>query len=73
MRGYKSRDSLKFLTRDCDPGVVRDFVIDFVSLESDTIRGNLAELRNDIKRGKGRLAAMFSFFNKSGKRTKKGV
>ena len=52
---------------------MRDFVIDFVSLESDTIRGDLAELRNDIKRGKGRLAAMFSFFNKSGKRTKKGV
>lgn len=44
-----------------------------VALESDTIRADLAEVRSDIRRGKGRLAAMFDFLQKSGKRAKKDV
>jgi len=44
-----------------------------VSLESDTIRGDLAEIRSEVRRGKGRLAALFDFLKKSGKRVKKSV
>ncbi|MCX6786742.1 MAG: hypothetical protein NTU85_02930 [Candidatus Kaiserbacteria bacterium] len=35
-----------------------------VSLESDTIREDLAEMRKDIKRGKGHIRSLFSFFGK---------
>lgn len=33
-----------------------------ISLESDTIRGDLADMRNDIRKGKGRLKSLFNFF-----------
>ena len=32
--------------------------------ESDTIREDLAEMRSDIKRGKGKLRSMFGFLKK---------
>ena len=35
-----------------------------VALESDTIREDLAEMRNDVRRGKGRVRSLFSFFGK---------
>lgn len=41
------------------------------ALESDSIRQDLAEMRGDIRQGKGRLKSLFSFFNKVGKRPPK--
>jgi len=38
-----------------------------VALESDTIREDLAEMRSDMKRGKGRLKSLFNFFKKLSK------
>lgn len=35
-----------------------------IARESDTIREDLADMRNDIRRGKGRLRSLFSFFGK---------
>lgn len=35
-----------------------------VARESDTIREDLAEMRSDIKRGKGRVRSLFKFFRK---------
>jgi CHASE3 domain sensor protein len=37
-----------------------------VAQESDTIREDLAEMRSDVKRGKGRIRALFGFLKKSG-------
>jgi len=34
------------------------------ALESDTIREDLADMRSDIKRGKGHIKSLFSFFGK---------
>ncbi len=34
------------------------------ALESDTIREDLAEVRRDIRRGKGRLKSLFGFLKK---------
>lgn len=42
-----------------------------VSLETDTIRGDLALVRSDIRRGKGRLKSLFNFFSKTAKRASK--
>jgi len=42
-----------------------------VALESDNIRLDLAEVRGDIRRGKGRLKSLFSFFSKTAKRASK--
>ncbi len=39
-----------------------------VALESDSIRTDLAEVRSDIKRGKGRLKSFFNFFGTRVKR-----
>jgi hypothetical protein len=38
------------------------------ALESDDIRHDLASMRTDIRRGKGRLKSLFSFFKKTAKR-----
>jgi membrane protein implicated in regulation of membrane protease activity len=35
-----------------------------VALESDTIREDLAEVRKDIRRGKGRFRSLFRFLGK---------
>jgi len=35
-----------------------------VALESDSIRGDLAELRKDVREGKGRVKSFFKFFKK---------
>jgi len=35
------------------------------SLESDSIRADLAEMRTDIRKGKGRLKSFFSFLKKN--------
>lgn len=35
-----------------------------ISLESDSIRTDLAEVRADIKKGRGRLKSLFNFFGK---------
>ncbi|MCR4333532.1 MAG: hypothetical protein NUV60_00705 [Patescibacteria group bacterium] len=42
-----------------------------VAAESDTIRADLAEVRGDIRKGKGRLKSLFSFFGKTAKRASK--
>jgi len=42
-----------------------------VSLESDSIRNDLAEIRADIQRGKGRLKSLIDFFNTRIKRSSK--
>lgn len=42
-----------------------------IALESDTVRLDLAEMRGDIRRGKGRLKALFGFLGKLTKRTPK--
>ncbi|MDO8624187.1 MAG: hypothetical protein Q7R54_02415 [bacterium] len=42
-----------------------------VSLESDTVREDLAHLRGEIREGKGRIKSLFGFFNKTAKRTPK--
>lgn len=42
-----------------------------VALESDNIRLDLAEVRTDIRRGKGRLKSLFGFFSKTAKRASK--
>ena len=42
-----------------------------VALESDNVRQDLAEMRDDIRRGKGRLKSLFGFLEKSTKRTSK--
>ncbi|MDP1707271.1 MAG: hypothetical protein Q8L30_01845 [bacterium] len=44
-----------------------------VALESDNIRLDLAEVRSDIRRGKGKLKSLFDFFKKTTKRASKGV
>jgi len=42
-----------------------------ISLESDTIRSDLAEVRADIRQGKGRLKSLFNFFDTRAKRASK--
>lgn len=42
-----------------------------VALESDSIRGDLAEVRADIRSGKGKLKSLFGFFGKTSKRASK--
>ncbi|MHB1769916.1 MAG: hypothetical protein ACYCPH_02435 [Minisyncoccota bacterium] len=42
-----------------------------VALESDAIRLDLAEVRADIRHGKGRLKSVFGFFDKVSKRASK--
>lgn len=44
-----------------------------IALESDVVRQDLAELRSDIKRGKGRLKSLFSFLEKFTKKTPRTV
>ena len=41
------------------------------ALESDIIRVDLAEIRSDIRQGKGRLKSLFSFFTKSSRKASK--
>jgi len=42
-----------------------------VSLESDSIREDLAGMRSDVRRGKGRIKSFFSFIQKLGKPTRR--
>lgn len=42
-----------------------------ISLESDTVRADLAEVRSDIRKGKGRFKSLFGFFSKTTKRASK--
>lgn len=42
-----------------------------VALESDTIRGDLALVRSDIRRGRGWLKSLLGFFGKTAKRASK--
>lgn len=42
-----------------------------VSLESDNVRHDLAEVRDDIRRGKGKLKSLWGLFGKISKRTSK--
>ncbi|MFA5942159.1 MAG: hypothetical protein WC798_00590 [Candidatus Paceibacterota bacterium] len=39
------------------------------ALESDSIRQDLAGVRRDIQKGKGRLESLFDFFTKSSRRS----
>lgn len=42
------------------------------AMESDLVRQDIAEMRNDIRQGKGRLKSLFSFLGKvTERRTKK--
>jgi len=42
-----------------------------VAKESDTIRADLAEMRDDVRRGKGRLRSLFGFLRKEKRRAEK--
>ncbi|HQT83181.1 MAG TPA: hypothetical protein PLW99_03465 [Candidatus Paceibacterota bacterium] len=42
-----------------------------VALESDAVRQDLAGVREDIRRGKGRIRSLFGFLNKTAKRASK--
>jgi len=42
-----------------------------VALESDSVRADLATVRADVLRGKGRLKSLFNFFSKTAKRASK--
>lgn len=42
-----------------------------VSLESDIFRADLAEVRSDIRRGKGRLKSLIDFFGTKTRRASK--
>jgi len=42
-----------------------------VAAESDNVRLDLAEMRADVRRGKGKLLSLFGFVNKTAKRTRK--
>ena len=44
-----------------------------VASESDSIRGDLALVRADIRQGKGRLKSLLGFFSKTAKRASKGT
>lgn len=44
-----------------------------VALESDAVREDLAEVRADIRRGKGRLKSLLGFLHKTKKRVPKDV
>ena len=43
-----------------------DHISEQASLETDEIRHNLAGVRADIRRGRGRLRSILGFFNKQG-------
>ncbi|MDP2665682.1 MAG: hypothetical protein Q8P23_03575 [bacterium] len=42
-----------------------------VAIESDIVRQDIAEMRSDIRYGKGRIKSLFSFLGKLGKKTTK--
>lgn len=44
-----------------------------VSLESETIRTDLAGVRSDIRHGKGRVKSFFGFLTKTAKRASKEI
>ena len=48
-----------------------EHVSEQVSLESDSIRADLALVRDDIRRGKGRLKSLFHFFGTRVRRASK--
>lgn len=39
-----------------------------VSLEADAVREDLADMRGEVRRGKGRIASLLGFFKKATKR-----
>ena len=39
-----------------------------VSLEADAVRGDLADMRGEVKRGKGRIVSLLGLFKKATKR-----
>ncbi len=41
-----------------------------VAMESDIVRQDIAEMRSDVRRGKGRLKSLFGFLEKFTKRRK---
>lgn len=48
-----------------------EYISKQVALESDTVREDLAEMRSDIRHGKGRLKSLFGFLGKLKKQTSK--
>lgn len=48
-----------------------EHVSEQVAIESDIVRQDIAEMRSDIRHGKGRLKSLFGFLTKTEKRTKK--
>jgi len=46
-----------------------EHIAEQVALESDTVRQDLAEMRSDIRQGKGRLKSLFGFLGKLKKST----
>lgn len=42
-----------------------------VALESDSVRQDIAAMRDDIRKGKGRIKSLFDFSGKLGKRVHK--
>lgn len=50
-----------------------DHISEQVALETDNVRSDLAEVRSDIRKGKGRLKSILGFFEKTGKRASKST
>jgi hypothetical protein len=49
-----------------------EHITEQVAAESDEIRHDLAEMRRDIHRGRGRILSLFDFFGKTVERKEKG-
>ncbi len=47
-----------------------EHISDQVAAESDTIRLDLAEMRGDIRRGKGKIKSLMGFLDRTAKRAK---
>ena len=45
-----------------------EHVSEQISLEADAVREDLADVRAEVKRGKGRIASLLGFFKKATKR-----
>jgi hypothetical protein len=50
-----------------------DYISKQIAIESDMVRQDLAEMRQDVRAGKGRLRSLFGFVRKMTHRTSKDV
>lgn len=50
-----------------------EHIFEQIALETDGIRSDLADMRTDIQKGKGRLKSLFGFFGAAAKRMVKSA